>query len=160
MISWQYWHYCPCADPTTTGSGSTQALVLDPAKPPTGDNVVPEARRAQPRLSAGGGRYAASATASTPTRKRFDMAYSTARLGGGRFARRADTQVFVPSRHFTRGYDVTVGGGEAISAPSSPHLVVRNCAGRAKVTIAVHRGIGGAPRRLPRAPLRAGSASG
>ena len=60
-------------------------------------------------------------------RKRFDMTYSTARAGRRPFARRADTQVFVPSRHFTRGYDVTVSGGEAISAPSSPHLVVRNC---------------------------------
>ena len=79
------------------------------------------------------------------------LAYSTARLGGGRFARRADTQVFVPSRHFTRGYDVTVSGGEAISAPSSPHLVVRSCAGRARVTIAVTAG-SGARRADCRAP--------
>jgi len=151
MMSWQYWHYCPCADPTTTGSGSAQALVLDPAKPPTGDNVVAKKlavlSRAYPQAVAGTPeRYRFDAQ-----RKRFDMAYSTARVGGGGFARRADTQVFVPSRHFTRGYDVTVSGGEAISKPSSPHLVVRNCTGRPKVTIAVAAGTG-ARRADCRAP--------
>ncbi len=143
MMSWQYWHYCPCADPTTTGSGSTQALVLDPAKPPAGDNVVAKKlavlSRAYPQAVAGTPeRYRFDAE-----RKRFDMTYSTARVGGGSFKRRADTQVFVPGRHYTRGYDVQVSGGEAISAPSSPHLVVRNCTGRAKVTIAVTAGSGG-----------------
>jgi len=39
MVGWQYWHYCQCADPTTSGVGPTQALVIDPNKPPTGDNV-------------------------------------------------------------------------------------------------------------------------
>jgi hypothetical protein len=39
MIGWQEWHYCPRADPTTTGPGAQQALVLDPAKPPRGGNV-------------------------------------------------------------------------------------------------------------------------
>jgi hypothetical protein len=29
MVSWQYWHYCDCADPTTSGPG-VQALVIDP----------------------------------------------------------------------------------------------------------------------------------
>ena len=36
---WQYWAYCGCNDPTTTGPGDKQALVFDPAKPPTGANV-------------------------------------------------------------------------------------------------------------------------
>ena len=59
MMSWQYWHYCPCADPTTTGSGSTQALVLDPGEAAHGrQRGGQEARRAQPRLPAGGGRHA------------------------------------------------------------------------------------------------------
>ena len=39
MIGWQFWHYCGCDDPTTSGPGDTQAVVLDPAKPPAGDNL-------------------------------------------------------------------------------------------------------------------------
>ena len=39
MMSWQEWHYCGCDDPTTTGSGDKQAIVLDPAKPPAGENL-------------------------------------------------------------------------------------------------------------------------
>ena len=39
MIGWQDWHYCGCDDPTTSGPGDTQAIVLDPAKPPAGDNL-------------------------------------------------------------------------------------------------------------------------
>ena len=41
MVSWQSWHYCGCDDPTTqAGAGSpTQAIVLDPAKPPRGANL-------------------------------------------------------------------------------------------------------------------------
>ena len=93
--------------------------MLDPAKPPTGANVVDKKlavlSRAYPQAVAGTPeRYRFDAD-----RKRFDMTYSTRRVGGGTFARRADTQVFVPSRHFTRGYDVSVSGGEAISKPGS-----------------------------------------
>ena len=39
MVSWQYWHYCQCEDPTTSGVGPTQALVVDPRKPPSGSNL-------------------------------------------------------------------------------------------------------------------------
>ena len=58
MVSWQEWHYCDCADPTTSGPGQHQSLVLDPASPPRGDNVnAREARHAGP-LPAGRGRHA------------------------------------------------------------------------------------------------------
>jgi hypothetical protein len=152
MVSWQYWHYCPCADPTTTGSGSTQALVLDPAEPPSGANVSREKlatlSRAYPQAVAGtpqGYHFDAES-------KRFDMAYTTARLGGGDFARRVDTQVFVPRRQFGKGYDVQVTGGEAISVSGAQTLRVRNCLGRTRVTIAVTPGTGrrSADCRAPR----------
>ena len=39
LIGWQYWAYCGCDDPTTTGPGATQALVFDPGKAPRGRNV-------------------------------------------------------------------------------------------------------------------------
>src|SRR3954469_10685958 len=40
MVGWQEWHYCGCADPTTSGPGDKQAIVRDPNKPPAGDNLV------------------------------------------------------------------------------------------------------------------------
>ena len=39
MTGWQFWAYCGCDDPTTTGPGDEQALVLDPARKPTRTNV-------------------------------------------------------------------------------------------------------------------------
>ena len=35
MVSWQYWHYCECDDPTTSGTG-VQGVILDPSQPPEG----------------------------------------------------------------------------------------------------------------------------
>ena len=80
MQSWQWWHYCPCIDPTTAGPGTTQAIVNDPAKPPEGDNVVQRKlgvlSRAYPQAVAGvPERYRFDAAA-----KRFEMSYTTARL--------------------------------------------------------------------------------
>ena len=58
MVSWEYWHYCECQDPTTTGTG-TQAMVVDPNLPPIGSNVKQaEARRPLAALSAAGRRHA------------------------------------------------------------------------------------------------------
>src|SRR5206468_2013299 len=57
MMSWQEWHYCGCDDPTTTGSGDKQAIVLDPSKPPSGDNLktttLDVLSRPYPRLISG-----------------------------------------------------------------------------------------------------------
>ena len=36
---WLEWAYCGCGDPTTPGPGTTQAIVIDPAKPPAGANL-------------------------------------------------------------------------------------------------------------------------
>jgi endoglycosylceramidase len=48
MVSWKYWHYCDCADPTTAGPG-VQAVVVDPSEPPHADNVKRERLRLQAR---------------------------------------------------------------------------------------------------------------
>jgi endoglycosylceramidase len=57
MVPWIEWAYCGCSDPTTTGPGTKQAIVVDPAKPPTGSNVVLGTLRAlvepYPQLIAG-----------------------------------------------------------------------------------------------------------
>jgi endoglycosylceramidase len=136
MVSWQYWHYCACDDPTTAGPG-VQALVIDANKPPTGDNVkdakLGVLKRPYPQVVAG-----------TPTgygfdvdTKRFQLSYSTSRAGGGSFSRRYGTVVFVPRRHYPNGYAVEVDGATVTSGPDAKllRLVAKPGATAVKLTI-------------------------
>src|SRR3954453_2510483 len=98
MTSWQEWHYCGCDDPTTTGSGDTQAIVLDPAKPPRGKNLKTSTlgviTRPYPQVGSG-----------TPLEwafdvdsKKFSFSYTTARADDPKraFASGAVTEVALP----------------------------------------------------------------
>ena len=117
-------------------------MVNEASQPPSGDNLkvgkLEVLARPNPQAVAG-----------TPTRWRFDRAtgefeldYSTARAGEGSFGASAETEVFIPERHYPRGYDVDVKGGEPVSAPNERVLRVRACAGRSEVEIRVRRGTG------------------
>ena len=151
MVGWLYWHYCECDDPTTAGVGDTQSVVSDARKPPTGSNVksgkLDVLTRPYPQAVAG----VPTPWRFDPDSKRFELAYTTARKGGGSFAFRADTQVFASPRHYPRGYDVRVRGGEAISAPGKRLLRVRTCTGRRRVEVTLTPG-GGNFRADCRAP--------
>jgi endoglycosylceramidase len=142
MVGWQYWHYCQCADPTTSGVGPTQALVIDPNKPPTGDNVKADKlkvlARPYPQAVAGTPR----GFDFDPDKRTFVLDYSTRRAGGGGFAFGADTQVFVPVRQYPQGYDVRVEGGEPISGPKEQALRIRTCTGRQQVRVRITPGLG------------------
>ena len=130
-VGWQYWGYCGCDDPTTTGPGATQALVLDPAKAPTGTNVDWAKLRAivvpHPLAVAG-----------TPLRYHFDRsskvftaAWSTARAGGpGRFRPGSRTTLALPTLVYRQGYRVAVTGGGILSSPGARVLVIRQVAGQ------------------------------
>ena len=138
-IGWQYWAYCGCGDPTTTGPGSEQALVFDPAKPPTGDNVDWAKMRAlvvpHPLLVAGtpGGWSFDRAT------KVFRTHWSTARAGSapGRFAAGATTRIALPALVYRDSYRVRVTGGSVLSAPGARTLVVRQSSGVSGVHVVV-----------------------
>lgn len=116
MIGWQEWHYCGCDDPTTTGSGDKQAVVLDPAKPPRGKNLAVKTlkilTRPHPRAVAG-----------TPLNYGFDAAnrsftlrWTPARAGGeGRFGPRAVTEIRMPRRQYPKGYVVKARGARVLS---------------------------------------------
>jgi endoglycosylceramidase len=123
-VGWQYWAYCGCADPTTTGAGEAQALVFDPHRRPAGDNVDHAKLRAlavpHPTTVAG-----------TPVRYRFDrsgrvfrMRYTTARVAGlrGRFGTGSRTVVAVPAVQYPRGYMVRATGATVVSAPGADRL--------------------------------------
>ena len=145
MVSWQYWHYCACDDPTTSGPG-VQALVIDANQPPSGDNVKAEKldvlARPYPQLVAG-----------TPlgfdfreSSRRFELSYSTAGRGGADFAPASEaemadprlrTEVFVPPRHYPGGYDIDVRGAAIASAPGARVLELVACPGADRVDTAL-----------------------
>ena len=137
MVGWQYWHYCGCSDPTTQGPGETQAIVKDPAKPPEGDNVKSEKLgvlvRPYPQLVAGTPKSWKFDAAS----KAFELEYSTERAGGGSFAGRPMTEVFVPKRRYPGGYAARVEGAGIASAPGAQILELQACPGAKAVKVRV-----------------------
>jgi endoglycosylceramidase len=137
MIGWQYWAYCGCSDPTTQGPGETQAIVKDPAKPPTGSNLksakLDVLVRPYPQLIAG----TPKSFGFDPATKTFKLSYSTARAGGGSFAGTPLTEVFVPQRQYPSGYSAQVTGGTIASRPGAEKLLIAPCAKAKAVTVTV-----------------------
>jgi endoglycosylceramidase len=148
MVSWQYWHYCECLDPTTSGSG-TQAIVIDPNQPPSGANVK------QAKLDVLSEPYP-QVVAGTPTSYGFDEATRTVRLAyatrgptGKNFARRPkhkrkrskskfrQTQIFLGQARYADGYTVSVDGGGIASKRRASLLRVMACPGRRNVSVTV-----------------------
>jgi len=137
-VGWQYWAYCGCDDPTTTGPGTTQALVFDPAHAPEGKNIDSAKLRAivvpHPLAVAG-----------TPLRWHFDRTtraftavWSTKRAGGpGTFPAGSRTTLALPTLVYPKGYRVSVTGGRVVSEPGARTLVVVQRAGTNRVRVLV-----------------------
>ncbi len=141
MMSWQEWHYCGCSDPTTSGPGDTQAIVLDPAKPPTGDNLkkstLDAVSRPFPQAVAG----TPESWSFDPASKAFALTYTTTRAaGGGSFGSGAETEIALQQRHYPLGYAVDVRGGSILSATNAGVLRVAACPDVTRVSVAVTRG--------------------
>jgi endoglycosylceramidase len=139
MIGWQEWQYCGCDDPTTAaGPGPTQAIVIDPAKPPQGDNIkaakLKLLARPYPQAIAGTPEsYGFAADTGT-----FTLRYTTRRAdGAGDLAGDVESEVLLPARQYPAGYAVTVEGASVHSAPGSPVLRVAACAGAREVAVTV-----------------------
>ena len=137
MVGWQYWAYCGCDDPTTTGPGTKQALVFDPSRPARGRNID----RGKLRLLAVPHPLR---VAGTPTAYDFDrdtgtfrLRYSTARVGGGRFGAGARSTVALPAIQYPHGYHVRVEGARVRSSGDAPTLVLAQDRGARRVTVAV-----------------------
>src|SRR4051794_1643008 len=140
MVGWQYWAYCGCSDPTTQGPGETQAIVKDPSKPPTGDNLktvkLGVLVRPYPQLVAG----APKPWSFDEATKGSPLDYTTARAGGGSFAGRPTTEVFVPARQYPSGYAARVEGAAIASAPGAEVLELQACPGASEVKLTVTKG--------------------
>ena len=153
MVPWFEWAYCGCNDPTTTGPGTKQAIVVDPNRPPAGSNLV------RPTLAALVEPYP-QVIAGTPRAWSFDRAtgvfrlsFSTARTSGhGRFRPGAVTEISTPSLVYGGRYVARVSGGAIVSARGASLLRVASCPGAGAVSVTVSRSgrSGGSCRR----PLR------
>jgi endoglycosylceramidase len=144
MMSWQEWHYCGCDDPTTTGSGDKQAIVLDPAKPPAGDNLktttLDVLSRPYPRLISG----RPDSWAFDPDTRRFTFGYDSRQSVDGThpFGFGVQSEVVLPERQYPNGYAADVRGGAIVSAPGARVLRVAACSGGGVVFVTVVPGKG------------------
>jgi endoglycosylceramidase len=144
LMPWIEWAYCGCDDPTGSIPPDVEALVLDPAKAPTGNNVKAAKLAALARPHPG-------AVAGTPLKLAFDtrsrrlsFSWSTSRAAGhGRFAAGACTSVYLPPTIYPHGYRVSVSGARVASAASAGLLELDSLAGARRVTLRVTPARGG-----------------
>ncbi len=138
MVPWLEWAYCGCNDPTTTGPGAKQAIVIDPSKSPSGSNLVLPTLGAlvepYPQLIAG----TPSAWGFDRTTGTFTLRYSTARVDGrGSFPSFSVSEVAVPQFVYVHGYAAVVHGGAIVSPPGAGVLYVAACPGYGTVSVTV-----------------------
>jgi endoglycosylceramidase len=136
MVGWQYWHYCECDDPTTTGPG-VQSVVVDPSRPPQRENV----KRDKLRLLA---RPFPQAVAGTPTSFSFDpetgvfeLRYSAAGPNGEMLPRAVQTEVRVPRINYPDGYAAAADGARVTSESDAPVLRLKRNPGADTVEVTV-----------------------
>lgn len=140
-IYWTYWDRTPYLTSNglvSGGYGEAQGVIENLTLPPSHGNAK-EAKldalvRPYPRAVAG-----------TPVEwsydeasRTFELVYLTAPARGlPLLARDAETEVFVPRRHYPRGYSIEVSGAKVVSRPGAPlvHLVNRGRAGRVSLRI-------------------------
>jgi endoglycosylceramidase len=142
LMSWAEWTYSGLGDITTAGDPNSESLVFNPELPPTGDNVntanLATLAEPYPQLISG------TPTSFSFTNGTFKFNYSTARAdGSGSFPAGAQTNISVPTLEFPNGYQVSVTGGQVVSAPNAPVLVIASDDGASTVNVVVSPTAGG-----------------
>ncbi len=142
QFGWTYWAFTGYDD--ITGSPDTEGLVTDPFQPPVGDNVdagkLVTLAEPYPQVVSGTP-DSWSFNSSTDT---FAFSYSTGRADGvGSFPAGSPTTVSVPSVEYPNGYQVSVTGGQVVSAADAAELVVSSDGGAGNVTVVVSPATGG-----------------
>ncbi len=139
MVPWIEWAYCGCSDPTTTGPGTKQAIVIDPRRPPRPGNLELGTLRSlvepYPQVLAG----TPQSWSYDRSARNFRLRYVTARAGtlAKTFPAGSISEVSVPAMAYGRRYAAQVSGGVVVSAPGASLLRVASCPGAATVTVSV-----------------------
>jgi len=143
MVPWLEWAYCGCADPTTSGPGTKQAIVIDPSKPPVGSNLELPTLRAlvepYPKVIAG----TPTGWSFTRASRTFRLRFSTTRTARrSRFRAGAVTEIAAPGLVYGGRYFVSVEGGYAISKRGASTLRIASCRNARTVTVTLRPGRG------------------
>ena len=138
MVPWLEWAYCGCQDPTTTGPGTKQAIVIDPSQPPAGSNLEQATLQAlvepYPQVVAGTPR----AWSFDPATRTFTLSYSAARADGdGGFPPGSVSEIATPALVYGGHYAARADGGAILSAVGASLLRVASCPRAASVTVTV-----------------------
>jgi endoglycosylceramidase len=112
LDGWMYWAYKAWNDPT--GQPATEGMF---AKDDDLSSLI--AGKADVLI-----RPFPQAIAGTPTALSWDASTSVMQLTYRAGSKKAPTEIFVPQRHYPRGYRVVVTGGRVVSKPNAPHLLV------------------------------------
>jgi len=141
LIDWTEWTFTG-QGLLTKSTAAGQALVYNPQDPPVGANVdtakLETLAQPYPQVVSG-----------TPHSWSFDdgifaFSYSTDKVAGvGSFAAGSPTTISVPAVEFPNGYQVSVTGGEVVSAPDAPELLIDSDAGATTVDVTVSPAAGG-----------------
>ncbi len=123
LVGWTYWAYKNFGDPT--GAAGAESLFSDDTnlgtlKAPKADLLI---------------RPYAQAIAGTPQSMGFDATSKVFTLTYVPRSSTAPTEIFVPARHYPNGYQVSVQGGQVVSAPGATLLQVTNNAGAGQVQL-------------------------
>jgi endoglycosylceramidase len=137
LIGWTEWAYSSQGDISTSANPpGSESLVYNPEDPPIGANVntanLETLAEPYPQVISG-----------TPTSYSFDngtlqFSYSTDEADGlGSFPDGSQTTIAIPSVEFPDGYQVSVTGGEVLSAPNAAELVIASSGGASAVSVTV-----------------------
>ncbi len=137
LIGWTEWAYSGQGDISTSASPpDSESLVYNPADPPIGANVntanLETLAEPYPQVISG-----------TPESYSFEngtfqFSYSTGEADGlGSFPAGSQTTIAIPSVEFPDGYQVSVTGGEVVSAPNATELVIASNPGAGAVSVTV-----------------------
>ncbi len=137
LFSWTEWAYSGQGDITTFASPpSSESLVYDPSQPPVGANVntATLATLAEPYPQVVSGTPISWSFGNGT----FQFSYATEKVDGlASFPAGSQTTISVPAVEFPNGYQVSVTGGEVLSAPNAPQLVIASDADANTVNVVV-----------------------
>ena len=125
LVPWMFWAY-------------EGEIINDRSQPAGPDNLrSPEAFDALVRPYPVALTGTPTAIAFDPDTNAFDLTYDTTGPGGVHYASDLVSVVFIPQRHYSTGYGVTVQGAIVISAPCASPLLLRNQPDAASVSVHV-----------------------